>query len=409
MNSPGAGGAGCPTTKSVDFVNVIPSSHLRTAGGLMDQSRDDVYIVEALKGKRRRKGTTEYLVKWRGWSNKHNTWEPEDNILDKRLLDSYSTRRTNVTSQRRRRPKRQLSQPSNMLLSELDYDLSDTSFPNRFRLVKDPKNGTWRARDGPTTTTTPGSLTPPLESSQLTGEVRHRDRGAVPRGSSTHLPNDERFYARTVSVPNNPSDYRSDWTWSPSSDRSQNSVNATPDGDVTNSERDLASFYVTAAKDLELCNESIVVPKLSPKIVLKRITPSEIRREQNQHNDDSDTDEITYSDPDQVKYYPKSAKRTSQQKVSLAMETGNPVPQHSNTIDLAIVKEGKVSLRFPRGIHKDAVRMPPLPTAFDAIMPGRMKASDGVIVTDVTSGGLTITIKESGNADGFFGGQQISG
>ncbi|XP_077980373.1 uncharacterized protein LOC144435651 [Glandiceps talaboti] len=48
-----------------------------------------VFAAECIQKKRIRKGRVEYLVKWKGWSNKYNTWEPEDNILDDRLLVLY--------------------------------------------------------------------------------------------------------------------------------------------------------------------------------------------------------------------------------------------------------------------------------------------------------------------------------
>merc|ERR1712156_765450 len=40
--------------------------------------------------KRLRKGKVEYLVKWQGWGPKYNTWEPEENILDPRLIEQFN-------------------------------------------------------------------------------------------------------------------------------------------------------------------------------------------------------------------------------------------------------------------------------------------------------------------------------
>ncbi|KAJ3608314.1 hypothetical protein NHX12_025363, partial [Muraenolepis orangiensis] len=51
-----------------------------------------VFDAECILSKRPRKGKFEYLVKWRGWSSKHNSWEPEDNILDPRLLAAFHKR-----------------------------------------------------------------------------------------------------------------------------------------------------------------------------------------------------------------------------------------------------------------------------------------------------------------------------
>merc|ERR1711997_635336 len=50
---------------------------------------DQVFAAEQITKKRLRKGRTEYLVKWKGWAPKFNTWEPEENILDPRLIQQY--------------------------------------------------------------------------------------------------------------------------------------------------------------------------------------------------------------------------------------------------------------------------------------------------------------------------------
>ncbi|TNM86161.1 hypothetical protein fugu_008432 [Takifugu bimaculatus] len=68
---------------------------------------EHVFAVENIEKKRSRKGRFEYLVKWRGWSSKYNTWEPEENILDPRLLDAFQERerQEQLMGYRKRGPK----------------------------------------------------------------------------------------------------------------------------------------------------------------------------------------------------------------------------------------------------------------------------------------------------------------
>ncbi|KAK7929213.1 hypothetical protein WMY93_005608 [Mugilogobius chulae] len=68
---------------------------------------EHVFAVESIEKRRSRKGRIEYLVKWRGWSPKYNTWEPEENILDPRLLDAFQARerQEQLTGYRKRGPK----------------------------------------------------------------------------------------------------------------------------------------------------------------------------------------------------------------------------------------------------------------------------------------------------------------
>nr|AAI54356.1 Zgc:111978 [Danio rerio] len=51
-----------------------------------------VFAAESIIKRRIRRGHMEYLVKWKGWSPKYSTWEPEENILDPRLFVAFEER-----------------------------------------------------------------------------------------------------------------------------------------------------------------------------------------------------------------------------------------------------------------------------------------------------------------------------
>ncbi|XP_035254121.1 chromobox protein homolog 6-like [Anguilla anguilla] len=74
---------------------------------------DRVFAAESIIKRRVRKGRNEYLVKWKGWAIKHSTWEPEENILDGRLIAAF------VQKERERElygPKKRGRKPKALLL-----------------------------------------------------------------------------------------------------------------------------------------------------------------------------------------------------------------------------------------------------------------------------------------------------
>ncbi|XP_039293100.1 polycomb group protein Pc isoform X2 [Nilaparvata lugens] len=72
---------------------------------------DRVYAAERIMKKRHRKGRgVEYFVKWKGWSTKHSTWEPEENILDARLIDIFEQREQSGNTSAKRGPKKKNQQ-----------------------------------------------------------------------------------------------------------------------------------------------------------------------------------------------------------------------------------------------------------------------------------------------------------
>lgn len=56
------------------------------------QTDEDVFEVEKIVSQRAVKGKKQYMVKWKNFSSSENTWEPEENILQKNLIDEYLQR-----------------------------------------------------------------------------------------------------------------------------------------------------------------------------------------------------------------------------------------------------------------------------------------------------------------------------
>ncbi|XP_028307648.1 chromobox protein homolog 6-like [Gouania willdenowi] len=96
---------------------------------------DRIFAAEAILKRRVRKGRLEYLVKWKGWAMKHSTWEPEENILDDRLILGFEQkereRELHGPKKRGPKPKKMLmkasSQPTASSSSAVPHHFPSTS------------------------------------------------------------------------------------------------------------------------------------------------------------------------------------------------------------------------------------------------------------------------------------------
>ncbi|XP_063816812.1 E3 SUMO-protein ligase CBX4 [Pseudophryne corroboree] len=143
--SSGAGSGGGDRRRCSASTELQRAHRARSSGPLhpgsmeLPAAGEHVFAVESIEKKRIRKGRVEYLVKWRGWSSKYNTWEPEENILDPRLLVAFQNRerQEQIMGYRKRGPKPKhhiLSMPSFARRSNVLIGLQDSSVDKRTKL-----------------------------------------------------------------------------------------------------------------------------------------------------------------------------------------------------------------------------------------------------------------------------------
>ena len=67
-----------------------PSQNGARGGGTPTSAENEpLFLVERILGQRERKGKLEYHIKWLGYDASHNSWEPQENILDEKLTEAW--------------------------------------------------------------------------------------------------------------------------------------------------------------------------------------------------------------------------------------------------------------------------------------------------------------------------------
>ena len=63
--------------------------NMEDEGNAAEGSGSDIYQAEIIFKMRKRQKRVEYLVKWASCGYDQCTWEPEENLIDKRLIDNF--------------------------------------------------------------------------------------------------------------------------------------------------------------------------------------------------------------------------------------------------------------------------------------------------------------------------------
>jgi len=84
----------------------MPSSN-SDAGS--DAEPEEEYTVEKILDKRIRGGKTEYLIKWEGYPDSENTWEPEDNLDCPDLIGAFEEKSKQKKEEKKRKKEAEAS------------------------------------------------------------------------------------------------------------------------------------------------------------------------------------------------------------------------------------------------------------------------------------------------------------
>ncbi|KAH8379490.1 hypothetical protein KR009_005289 [Drosophila setifemur] len=366
----------------------------------VQDDRDDflVYAAEKIIQKRVRKGIVEYRVKWKGWNQRYNTWEPEVNILDRRLIDIFeqSIKSSGTPSKRGLKKKEKDPEP----------DPEPESEEDEYTFTGDDETNT------PQTPTTSGAGG--LETSESKKEKKHHhhhhhhhhiksERGSGRRSESplTHHHHHHHHESKRQRMDHS------------SSSNSSSTHNFVPEADTNSSSSEDQPLIGTKRK-AEVLKESGkigVTIKTSPDGPAQKPQPQQeqqpAKTEEQQQAEKTGNEAVTSPKTEQSTPLGNEASSTpaesgAEEEEMASEESGQQQPPENNNLPkmgntLTLTQKQPLTPLSPRA----------LPPRF--WLPAKCNISNRVVITDVTVNLETVTIRECKTERGFFRERDMKG
>ncbi|EDW18574.2 polycomb group protein Pc [Drosophila mojavensis] len=374
----------------------------------MGSSDDRVYAAEKIIQKRVRKGVVEYRVKWKGWNQRYNTWEPEVNILDRRLIDIYeqSNKSSGTPSKRGAALKKEKK--------EKEPDPDPESEEDEYTFTGDDVPDTNQATTSSAATTNDGIDKKEKDKKHHHHHHHHHQQQHNSSNNNNQSIKSERICNRRSESPlthhhhhHEAKRLRIDHSSSSNCSSTHNENTFVPEADTNSSSSEDQPLMGTKRK-AEVLKESGkigVTIKTSPDGPATK--PLNSALEQQQQNAADAPAQLHKTEPQgtphgaQTEAGESSAPAYNEEEDDVGLTTAGP-PSENNNIPklsgaLALSQKQPVSPLSPRA----------LPPRF--WLPSKCKMSNRVVITDVTVNLETVTIRECKTERGFFRERDMKG
>lgn len=330
------------------------------------------------------KGKVEYRVKWKGWSQRHNTWEPEENILDDRLIDIFErSQRYGSSIPKKQNRKRVLEE------SDSDEDASQVDEKEKEPVIKKEKI---KVKELPKKPEAP--------------KIIKKEEAFTPKIPATVLSSS--VNSTNVAIKTSPSASVSKTVYPPD--------NITEADDASSSSSDdqpIVSKEVLGAK-----RKAEVLSKESGKIgvtikktsnsPIKQLLPAQIKLERNPVPAPKDKEEDRSSSTTDSSNASTAAVDSKDTPKAMIPEKPAPVKaEEPSTPEKAVSPETKTSCKenkFTNLMTNSNMKLLTSPKSAHPRLwlPKAQSTSDQVFITDVTVNLETVTIRECKTERGFF-------